>query len=134
VFSAEGWDGRRHRFISAFDQLEPDPLYYLAQLPDKGEVKSYQDAIDILAPPMVHHARKNGKRVERQGDVFAIETDLHTRHIYSRAVTRVRRDVALQVLEIVRQRGANRADPNYASPTGCSVRLQPLAMPPNVIG
>lgn len=72
-FSAVGPDGERHRYISSFDPDEPTPMYFLAQLPDEGEYANYQDAISLLAPPIVHEARRQGLDVRRQGDVFAIE-------------------------------------------------------------
>lgn len=72
-FSAVGPDGERHRYISSFDPDEPTLMYFLAQLPDEGEYANYQDAISLLAPPIVHEARRQGLDVRRQGDVFAIE-------------------------------------------------------------
>lgn len=75
VFSAVGPDGERHRYISSFDPQE-DRMYFLAQLPDEGECNNYIDAIDLLAPPIVHQARSEGRHVFRQGDIFAIQTDL----------------------------------------------------------
>lgn len=76
VFSAIGPDGERHRYISSFDPQETPPMYFLAQLPDKGKVLTYDEAIDLLAPPIVHQARNSGKAVFRQGDVFFVETKL----------------------------------------------------------
>lgn len=51
-------------------------MYFLAQLPDEGECTNYVQALGLLAPPIVHQARAEGRRVHRQGDIFAIETDL----------------------------------------------------------
>lgn len=96
VFSAHGPDRRRHRWVSAFDMNEPTPLYYLAQLPDRGVCKGYEDALSLLAPDIVHASRDQGRHVARQGDVFAIETNLTDETIYKDAVTRVRREVAFQ--------------------------------------
>lgn len=78
VFSAIDGSGERHRFISAFDMNEQPPLYFLAQLPDQGRVLDYTSALDLLAPPIVHAARNEGKQVYRQGDVFFVETELST--------------------------------------------------------
>ena len=75
VFSAVDESGQRHRFISSFDSQETPPLYFLAQLPDEGSALTFTDALDLLAPPIVHEARKDGKFVFRQGDVFFVETD-----------------------------------------------------------
>lgn len=105
VFRAHGPEGKNHRWVSAFDQAEPEPLYYLAQLPDRGVCKTYDDAIKLLAPEIVHHARKEGKRVERQGDVFAIETNMTDEQVYSEAKTRVRREIALQEGAVLLRQG-----------------------------
>lgn len=92
-------DGRRHRYLSAFDMQEPNGLYFLAMLPDRGACKTYAQALDLLAPDMVHQARKEGRNVYRQGDVFAIETKRTNEEVYAGAVTRVRRHVVLQSAE-----------------------------------
>lgn len=95
LFSAVGEDGRRHKFISAFDTNEPQPMYFLAQLPDGSGATTYEEALDALAPPLVHEARAQGRAVGRQGDVFAIETNLTDEEVYALARTRVRREVVL---------------------------------------
>lgn len=98
VFSARGPDGKRHLYVSAFDEQERrQQMYYLAQLPDrvKTQVNTYREAIQALAPPLVHKAWKEGIPVYRQGDVFAIETDLTDEQVYQNARSRVRRSVAL---------------------------------------
>lgn len=76
VFTAVGSDGERHRWVSSFDQNERPPMYFLAQLPDKGGIRYLTHAIRLLAPEIVHKARAEGRRVFRQGDVFFIETKL----------------------------------------------------------
>lgn len=91
-------NGRRSRWISAFDQNEPTPLYYLAMLPPTSRATTVEQAILDLAPPIVHKAWKEGRHVERQGDIFAIETKLTTRQVYRNAITRVRREIVLQQL------------------------------------
>ncbi len=96
VFRGNDPDGRPHRWISAFDTQEPEPLYFLAQLPDRGKCLSYEDAIHMLAPDIVHQAREQGKHVARQGDIFAIATELPDEAIYENVRTRVRREVAMQ--------------------------------------
>lgn len=89
VFLAETSDGR-HRFISAFDEVDRG-MYYLAQLPDDAEVTNYESALAALAPPIVHEARKQGREVYRQGDIFFVETNLSRRDIVERASTVTRR-------------------------------------------
>lgn len=97
VFSAVcSTDERRHRYLSAFDMQELGGLYFLAMLPDRGECKTYDQALYLLAPEMVHKARAEGRLVYRQGDVFAIETKLTSSQIYKGAITRVRRAVVMQ--------------------------------------
>jgi hypothetical protein len=95
LFSAVSGDGKKHEFLSAFDEDEPNQMYYLAQLPDKSNAVTYQEAVLALAPPLVHQARLEKRRVRRQGDVFAIETTLTDEQVYQRAKTRVRRNVAM---------------------------------------
>lgn len=96
LFSAVGEDGKRHKYLSAFDEEEAaGAMYYLAQLPDGSGASTYDEAIHALAPPIVHEARKQGRTVRRQGDVFAIETNLTDDDVYAMARTRVRRNVAL---------------------------------------
>jgi hypothetical protein len=95
VFYAKDESGSTRRFVSGFDSNEPRPLYYLAQLPNKGRITTYEEALDALMPPLVKQARDNGVPVLRQGDVFAIETDRTDEWVYSNARTRVRREIAL---------------------------------------
>lgn len=74
VFRTEG-DGKTHYFLSGFDRNEwPRPLYFLAELPRK--VTSIKEAREALKPPSVLQAEKMGKRVYRQGDMFAIPTKI----------------------------------------------------------
>lgn len=93
VFTAIGPDGDRHRYLSAFDTQERTPMYFLAQLPDEGKCESYTDALQLLAPPIVHQARKEGRHVYRQGDIFAVETDLDHHDLKHPKV--VRRDAVM---------------------------------------
>lgn len=66
---------RRRKFLSAFDDAERVPLYFLCELP-RGNARTYDQAIDALAPRIVHAALAQGREVTRQGDVFAIPTTL----------------------------------------------------------
>lgn len=121
VFSASGADGKRHRWISAFDEQERQPMYFLAQLPDRKSCKTYQEAIDLLAPDIVHQARADGRHVVRQGDVFAIATEQTTERVYRRGIARVRRDIVLQ-----RQEAAYRPpgrDRDYTEPDAGEVHV-----------
>lgn len=91
VFHASGPDGR-HRWISGFDQQEDPAMYYLAQLPDGGGIRYITHALKALAPPIVHRARRDGRRVFRQGDIFAVETDLTDDDMLGAGHSIVRRD------------------------------------------
>lgn len=86
LFSAVA-GGRRHKFLSDFDTLESRPLYFLAELPRTSAV-TIEQALDALAPRAVHAALAQGRRVLRQGDIFAIPVGLDTRSLTRRAVRR----------------------------------------------
>lgn len=101
IFSAANGDGRRKKYLSAFDEQETTQrMYYLAQLPKEASPTTYREAIEALAPPLVHEAWKKGTLVRRQGDIFAIETNLTDEQVYADAVTRVRREVALFNMDV----------------------------------
>lgn len=99
VFTGRGPDGDRHRFLSSFDTNEPEPLYFLAQLPDKGRATNYIESLRVLSPPIVHQARDEGRMVYRQGDVFFIETNVTSKQLLERkarigqGLTKTRRPV-----------------------------------------
>lgn len=61
-------------YLSGYDHQERPPLYFLCQLP--GPVRSVAAARESLKPESVKEAIANGVRVERQGDLFFIETSL----------------------------------------------------------
>lgn len=88
IFSAEGPDGVRHRWLSSFDQNENPAMYFLAQLPDKGGIRYVTHAVRLLAPKIVQKAREDGRRVFRQGDIFAVETDLTDEDFASHTVAK----------------------------------------------
>lgn len=88
VFWAVGPDGQRHRWISSFDQNENPPMYFLAQLPDRGGIRYVTHAIRLLAPKIVQKAREDGRRVFRQGDIFTIETDMKDEDFSPDQITR----------------------------------------------
>lgn len=87
VFTAQvfGLKSRR-KFLSAFDENERQPLYFLCELP-RTPAKTYAEALDALAPRAVHAALAQGRDVKRQGDVFAIPVDVDTRTLKRRAVS-----------------------------------------------
>lgn len=70
-------------FLSAFDQNEARPLYFLCEMPESFAVKdygdaTYGDAIEALKPFDVLAADANGIEYVRQGDIFAIASDATT--------------------------------------------------------
>lgn len=88
VFKAKVND-RYRTFVSSFDYQERRPLYFLAEVPAKSLVKTVDDAILALAPPIVHAAIAQGRDVKRQGDMFAIPTELTTREVKIRTGARI---------------------------------------------
>lgn len=77
--------GSRYRtFVSSFDYQERFPLYFLAEVPPTARVESVEDAVLALSPPIVHAAVAQGRLVKRQGDMFAIPTELTTADVLAR--------------------------------------------------
>lgn len=70
-------DRKRHvrwaYFVSGFDENESRELYFLSELPRGSKPKTYRDAIECLKPEPVKVAEAMGRKVMRQGDVFAVE-------------------------------------------------------------
>jgi hypothetical protein len=81
---------RRRRFVSSFDTNEPWPSYFLATLPSSSRAESVDSALEDLAPAAVHAALARGRNVIRQGDIFAIATDLSDDDVYGMARSRAR--------------------------------------------
>ncbi|ANA86858.1 hypothetical protein BH772_gp027 [Gordonia phage Bachita] len=79
VFSATTHDRRTAFYISSFDRQESRPLYFLSELP--REVSSFDDALQALKPEAVVTAEDMGRTVTRQGDMFAIPTEITTAQI-----------------------------------------------------
>ncbi|WNM66451.1 hypothetical protein SEA_CULVER_185 [Gordonia phage Culver] len=79
VFSATTRDRRTTYYISSFDRQESRPLYFLSELP--REVFSFDDALQALKPEAVVTAEDMGRTVTRQGDMFAIPTEITTAQI-----------------------------------------------------
>jgi hypothetical protein len=68
-------------FLSAFDDQEPRPLYFLCELPQGVQPATVEEALHALKPPEVAAAEAAGLECTRQGDVFAIPTKLTTRRL-----------------------------------------------------
>lgn len=71
--------GETQFFLSGFDSNERPPLYFLTQLP--RPVGSIADAREALKPGSVVAAEAAGRRVYRQGDMFAIPTSFTDQQI-----------------------------------------------------
>lgn len=93
VFTAER-RGNRAPFISSWDQQEVPPLYFLSQLPRPAA--TVDEALELLAPESVKTARDLGKGTVRQGDLFAIETDIPTRELVEAGATIKKRRVVMR--------------------------------------
>lgn len=78
VFTKTG-GGVTEYYLSGFDRNERPPLYFLTQLP--CPVSSMSQARQVLKPASVLAAEAAGRRVYRQGDMFAIPTKITTREI-----------------------------------------------------
>lgn len=87
LFSArvQGRKGRV-KFLSAFDENERRPLYFLCELP-RCTARTVAEALDALAPRIVHAAYAQGRTVERQGDIFAIPTELNRKTLKERGAS-----------------------------------------------
>lgn len=74
VFAKATGDGEPTYYLSGFDSNERPSLYFLTQLP--RPVSSIKDAREALKPRTVVMAEQAGRRVLRQGDMFAIPVAL----------------------------------------------------------
>jgi len=69
-------------FLSGFDENERRPLYFLCELPRiPVPPTTVREAYRDLMPETVKLAVAMGKDVKRQGDIYAIPTDLTTRQL-----------------------------------------------------
>ena len=79
VFTRETKRGTDY-FLSGFNRNERWPgLYFLTQLP--RPVTSIDDAREALKPPSVVAAEQDGRKVYRQGDMFAVATKITSEDI-----------------------------------------------------
>lgn len=60
-------------FLSGFDHNEPRPVYFFCELPRGIRPTTVDEAYEDLKPDPVKLAEQMGRRVHRQGDIFAIE-------------------------------------------------------------
>ncbi|WP_231111448.1 hypothetical protein [Mycobacterium avium] len=66
-------------YLTGYDSQEDPPLYFLCQLPHR--VETVDEARRALMPESVKTALAQGLQVMRQGDIFAIESDLTTERL-----------------------------------------------------
>lgn len=76
-------NGRRgkRKFLSSFDYQESRNLYFLCELPHRCPADTVEDAIEALKPEPVKLAEEAGLEPTRQGDIFAIPTELTTKEV-----------------------------------------------------
>ncbi len=83
---------RDHDFVSAVDETGVGRgIYFFTQLPRRKTPSSLQEALDMLKPPFVRNAEKEGLEVRRQGEWFAVPVRTRTRQL----MRDVRRGVAV---------------------------------------
>lgn len=68
-----GGKNRKSYFLSGFDHNESRALYFFCELPAGVHPTTVDEAYECLKPDVVKTAEANGRSVERQGDIFAIE-------------------------------------------------------------
>lgn len=114
VFRAKVGNGWR-TFVSSFDYQESAPLYFLAELPRGVKVSTVEDAILALSPRIVHAAIAQGREVKRQGDMFAIPTELSTIELKRRGGRNIERMVGVFGTDhVVTERITGRGGATYA--------------------
>lgn len=87
AFSMTNGDDKPTYFLSAFDETANQRNhdgYFLVQLPHKP--RDIGHAYEMLKPKEVKIAEKNGLKVSRQGDIFAIPTTLDTRSLKRKGI------------------------------------------------
>lgn len=106
-------------YLSSFDYNEPHRPYFFCEMPYGCKAQTVDEAVDALMPSYVRWRIEQGDDVLRQGDVFAVPTDLTTDELESVAETVEvsRYDVegaAFKVPVTIRRRGANESYPSGA--------------------
>lgn len=126
---------RRNRwayFLSGFDENERRPLYFLCELPKVDHAPTtVREAYRDLMPETVKLAVAMGKDVKRQGDIYAIPTELTTRQLKSMGATFGRKNHRIKVVagDPVPMYGPRLINPNYTPSTDerALYRLQYIA-------
>lgn len=63
---------RRAFYLSGFDKQEFFPAYFFCELPPGATPTTIEEAYESLKPEAVRLAESMGRKVKRQGDIFAI--------------------------------------------------------------
>jgi hypothetical protein len=75
---------RTAKFLSGFDHNESRESYFFCELP-KCDATTVDEAYEVLKPEAVRIAESMGRRVDRQGDIFAINAPTMTRKMLTAA-------------------------------------------------
>jgi hypothetical protein len=75
------WRTYTAKFLSSFDYGEPNAPYFLCELRRRCPANTVEEAIADLMPDEVRDLIAQGVEVLRQGDVFAIPTDLSSKDL-----------------------------------------------------
>jgi hypothetical protein len=88
---------RRATFLSGFDSQEKPAAYFFCELPKGAAVTTVAEAYESLKPEPVRIAEQLGRAVKRQGDVFAVPTELDTRTLRQMGAARSKSEFILGV-------------------------------------
>lgn len=111
---------RRRRYLSGFDTNENPPLYFLCELP-RGAPIDVEGARLSLAPAAVHAAIARGRIVERQGDIFLVDTELTRAELEQRGARFAR------LTQWTRDAKPRRGEVGYVAPLPAKVRRRRAA-------
>lgn len=73
---------RKGYYLSGFDHQESTPLYFFCELPTvkaADRPTTVTEAYELLKPEPVKVAEETGRRIVRQGDIFAVELEVDRR-------------------------------------------------------
>lgn len=73
-------------YLSSFDYNEPHRPYFMCELPYGCKATTVDEGVDALMPDVIRSAIAQGIDVKRQGDIYAIPTNLTTEVLESLAL------------------------------------------------
>lgn len=123
---SRGAGTRNAMFLSGFDHQERVPCYFLSELATMTPT-TVAEAYESLKPDTVALAEAMGKAVRRQGDIFAVPTELTTRQLTKLGAVRTKRgnllttnhtasEVAILPSGQTLARGVLRHEPQWRAP------------------